>query len=215
MAEARCADPCNNATGVGFFPPDSPVASTAGLEVLSGARDLDQVRRDITAAGYRGEKIAMSVPTDVPRLKALGDIGADLFSRIGLNVEYQATDWGTMLQRLAKTEPVEQGGWSAFHTYWSGLNQLNPAVNASLRGNGKAAVRGWPNSPKLEALRDAWLLATDLAEQRRIAEAIQLQALQDVPYIPLGQLLSATAYRKDISGVLDGFALFWNVRRTR
>jgi peptide/nickel transport system substrate-binding protein len=34
-----------------------------------------------------------------------------------------------------------------------------------------------------------------------------------VPYIPLGQMLAATAYRRDLTDVLGGFALFWNVRR--
>jgi len=119
-----------------------------------------------------------------------------------------------VLQRLPKTDTVAQGGWSAFHTYWSGLDQLHPAVNGSLRGNGRAAGRGWPTSPQLETLRDQWLITTDAGEQKRIAAEIQLQALLDVPYVPLGQMLAATAYRRDLTGVLGGFALFWNVRRT-
>jgi peptide/nickel transport system substrate-binding protein len=155
----------------------------------------------------------MPVPTDFPSLKALGEVGADLFRQLGFDVDYQATDWGTMLQRLAKTEPMEQGGWSVFHTYWSGLDQLNPAVNSSLRGNGRAAGRGWPTSPQLEALRDTWLVATGVDEQKRIAADIQRQALVDLPYIPLGQMLAPTAYRRDLTGVLGGYALFWNVRR--
>ena len=42
---------------------------------------------------------------------------------------------------------------------------------------------------------------------------IQLQAFVDVPYIPLGQMFAATAYRANLTGMLGGFALFWNVRR--
>lgn len=214
MMAAAGNDPASWRDGVGYFCPDTPMASDAGLSVLTTARDLDAVRRAIEAAGYRGERIAMPVPTDFPSLKALGDIGADLFHKVGLAVDYQATDWGTMLQRLAKTDPVEQGGWSVFHTYWSGLDQLNPAVNASLRGNGRAAGRGWPTSPALETLRDRWLASTDPAEQKQRAEDIQRQAFRDVPYIPLGQMRAATAYRRDLEGVLGGFALFWNVRRS-
>jgi peptide/nickel transport system substrate-binding protein len=190
------------------------MATDAGLAVLTGPRDLDRARREVIAAGYKGEKVVLPVPTDFPSLKALGDVGGDVLQKIGLNVDYQAADWGSVLQRLPKTEPVERGGWSAFHTYWSGLDQINPAVNGSLRGNGLAAGRGWPTSPQLEALRDNWLVATDLAEQKRIAEQIQLQALIDIPYIPLGQILASTAYRRDLTGILSGFALFWNVRRS-
>jgi peptide/nickel transport system substrate-binding protein len=213
MIAAAGTDPAAWRDKVGFFCPGTSMATDAGLSVLTGPRDLSKVRQDIAAAGYKGEKIAIPVPTDFPSLKALGDIGADLFQKIGLNVDYQASDWGTVLQRLAKQDPVEQGGWSAFHTYWSGLDQLNPAVNASLRANGRAAGRGWPTSPRLETLRDQWLAADGLAEQQKIAADIQRQAFVDVPYIPLGQMLAATAYRRDLTDVLGGFALFWNVRR--
>ena len=32
--------------------------------------------------------------------------------------------------------------------------------------------------------------------------------MQDVPYVPLGQVLQATAHRKNISGIPNGFAMF-------
>jgi peptide/nickel transport system substrate-binding protein len=62
-------------------------------------------------------------------------------------------------------------------------------------------------------LRTQWLQAADLAAQKKIAEAIQLQAFQDVPYIPLGQYFIPTAYRADLTGMLDGSPVFWNIRR--
>ncbi|SDB74938.1 peptide/nickel transport system substrate-binding protein [Belnapia rosea] len=129
-------------TDVGFFCPETPMASTAGLEAITGPRSLPQAA--LKAAGYRGERVVVMAPTDFPTLMALGDVGADLLKRIGFNVDYQAMDWGSLLQRNAKQDPVEQGGWSVFHTYWSGLDMLNPAVNSSLRANGTAAGKGWP-----------------------------------------------------------------------
>jgi peptide/nickel transport system substrate-binding protein len=42
---------------------------------------------------------------------------------------------------------------------------------------------------------------------------MQLQAMIDLPSIPLGQYAQSTAYRTNISGVLRGFPTFWNVRR--
>ena len=36
--------------------------------------------------------------------------------------------------------------------------------------------------------------------------------MTDVPSIPLGQYIQPVAYRGRISGVLPGFATFWNVR---
>ena len=42
---------------------------------------------------------------------------------------------------------------------------------------------------------------------------MQLRAFQSVPYYPLGLAQSPTAFRRDITGVLEGFVIFWNVRR--
>ena len=89
----------------------------------------------------------------------------------------------------------------------------NPATNAFSRGNGKSAADGWPDSPTLEMLRDAWLEAADLATQRQISEQMQLQLWRDVPYIPMGHFVRSTAHRRDIVDLPWGFAAFYGVRR--
>ena len=42
---------------------------------------------------------------------------------------------------------------------------------------------------------------------------IQKQVFIDVPYIPLGQYFQLEAFRKNLSGVLTGLPIFWNVER--
>jgi peptide/nickel transport system substrate-binding protein len=210
---AAAGDPSNWNAGVGVFCPASPMASQAGMDVLNSPRDLAAVSKAVAASGYNNERTVVLIPSDFPLLKALGDVGADLLKRIGMNVDAQYADWGSVLQRTAKTDPVEQGGWSLFHTYWSGLDEFDPAVHTYIRGNGRAASRGWPTSEKLEALRDEWLYAATLADRQRIATQMQLQAFTDVPFIPLGQILPATAHRRTLTGVLQGYALFWNITK--
>jgi peptide/nickel transport system substrate-binding protein len=83
----------------------------------------------------------------------------------------------------------------------------------TLRANGNSAFFGWPDDPKIEALREAWFNTQDLAEQKTIGADIQLQAFQSVPYWPLGIARFPMAFRQDITGVLEGFPKFWNVRR--
>jgi peptide/nickel transport system substrate-binding protein len=68
-------------------------------------------------------------------------------------------------------------------------------------------------SPRIEELRDAWFDAPELAIQQRISAQMQLQAFQDVPYIPLGLVYVQNAYRAEFTGVLSGGPLFWSVRR--
>ncbi len=199
--------------GVGVFCPGTTLANDAGMSVVTSKQDLAKSREAVKASGYNGERVVVLGASDIASSKALSDVGADLLKQIGLNVDYAISDWGTVVQRRVKTEPVAQGGWSIFHTFWSGTDQFTPAGHAFLRGNGRAAAPGWPTSPQLESLRNDWFRAPDLAAQQQVARAMQLQAFQDVPYVPLGQQLNATAYQKNLSGVLKGIPLFWNVKR--
>ncbi len=48
---------------------------------------------------------------------AMADVGAAMLREVGLNLDEQAMDWGSVVQRRAKKEPVAQGGWSAFCTF--------------------------------------------------------------------------------------------------
>ena len=95
----------------------------------------------------------------------------------------------------------------------SGVTQLNPSAHNFLRGSGDKATFGWSTSPKLEELRDAWFSASDAEAQKRIGVEMQRQAFIDVPYVPLGVFYQPTAYKKELTGVLRGLPLFWNVRR--
>jgi peptide/nickel transport system substrate-binding protein len=198
----------------GFFPPVSPLASDAGLAVLTGKRDYAAVKQALEAAGYAGEKVVLMGGTDQPLNFPLAEVAADMLKRVGMNVDYQATDWGMVVQRRALTKPPAEGGWNLCCTGFQGLDLISPASHLPLRGNGKGAWFGWPTDPKIEALREAWFSASDLAAQKKIGVEIQLQAFESVPYYPLGLAQNATAFRPDITGVLEGFVTFWNVRRT-
>jgi len=200
----------------GVFCPDTPMASEAGLEPLKGPRDLDKVKEMLKQAGYANEKVALLVATDYAQFKAIGEVMADVMGRIGMNVDYVATDWGTMLSRRNNRGPVDQGGWSCFNTGWEGVDHMDPANHYAIRGNGDqpSSWPGWCVSPKLEELRMKWFEAPDLAAQQEVCRQIQLQCMVDVPSIPLGQYTQPTAFRTSVTGVQKGFPTFWNVRKT-
>jgi peptide/nickel transport system substrate-binding protein len=202
-------------TPVGVFCPGTPMDNDAGMEVLTSPRDYAAVRAALAAAGYQGEPVAMLMVTDVPQYRSACDVVADQMKRAGFNVDYQAMDFATVVSRRENRGPVDKGGWNGFITNgWYGTDMLTPVTHTSLRGNGAKGWTGWPDSPRIEALRQQWMDATDPAEQRTIAIALQRQAWIDVPYIPLGQNMQPTAYRSDLTGLLPGFPTFWNIRRT-
>lgn len=212
MQAAAGTDPNMWADGVGVFCPGTPMANAAGLEVITGPHGLVRSRDAVKASGYAGEKVVVLGATDLPILNGVAEVTVDLLTKLGLNVDYQPADWGTVVQRRTSKEPVDKGGWSVLSNFWSGMDQATPPTHALLASNGADAVYGWPNSPRIEELRAAWLDAPDLPAQQAIAAQLQAQAFQDVPYIPLGQYFYATAWRRGLTGMLGGFPLFWNLR---
>ena len=58
-----------------------------------------------------------------------------------------------------------------------------------------------------------WLDASDPSRQKALAAELARLTMDEVPYVGLGQWFGKTAYRKNITGVLEGMAPYpWNVR---
>ena len=198
----------------GFFLPGTPLATEAGLDAMAGAPDYDKVKRNLQAAGYKGEKVVMAVPTDLVALNAMSEIAGDMFRRTGIDLDYQASDWGSVATRvMTNRDGLDKGGWSAWCNFIPGIIALNPATQSYVRGPGKGGTSGWPDLPKIEALRSEFLAADNLADQKRLTEQIQLQAFQDIPYLPTGAYTPPTAFRSNVTGLIEGFPLFYNVQK--
>jgi peptide/nickel transport system substrate-binding protein len=203
--------------GVGVFPPGSPYASDAAMDRLTGPRDIAAARKMVADSGYKGERIVLMSPSDLPNLRASSLVADSVFKALGLNVEFASMDWGTLIQRRNSGEPVEKGGWGAYCTSWTGLSIASPATHLPMRLNGSAAKAWWrPDDAEMERLRSAWFAAPDLAGRQQVAAEMQRRALTEVvPFIPLGLSFRATAFRSNLTGhARSGFPVFWGVRRT-
>jgi peptide/nickel transport system substrate-binding protein len=201
--------------GVGLFSTGTPLANDAGVEIMRTPRDYASVRQQLERAGYKGEKVVVISPTDLPGMRNLSLVGADQLRRAGIKVDLQEMDFGTVVRRRSNQAQPDKGGWNVFFSFLDrSIPNTNPYGNQAIRADGLAGWDGWPTSPRIEALRAAWLDAASLDEQRRICAELQMQLWQDVPYIPMGEYWQTTAHRKDLLGVLPGcFATFYGVRR--
>ena len=138
---------------------------------------------------------------------------AETLRKLGLNVELQAGDWGTLITRRTSKEPVAKGGWSIFHTWLVGPDMISPAA-IPMVSSGEKAWFGWPNDKKLEELREGWFNTTDAAAAKKAADAVQLEAFDFLPYITTAQFILPTAYRSNLSGVIVAPVTFlWNVEK--
>ena len=66
----------------------------------------------------------------------------------------------------------------------------------------------------MEALREKWFEAPDLAAQKAVCKDMQRLAFQDLPFFPTGHGSRRPGYRDNLTGfVKAGLMLFWGVKR--
>jgi peptide/nickel transport system substrate-binding protein len=197
-----------------FFVCGSPNGTEAGSEGYR-RQDLARAKQLLAESGYKGEKIVLIGTAEIQSIAALGDVTADNLRKIGANVEVAVSDWGTMVARRAKKDPSAQGGWNLFHTTVGGTAMSSPltnfAINSSCSGDNWF---GWPCDAKTEELRNEYIRASDEAPSRAALEALHRHLWETLPDIPVGQYIQPTAWRSNVTGVLQASLLvFWNIAK--
>ena len=196
-----------------FFPCGTPYGNPTSPDPMAKA-NWDLAHKLVKQAGYKGEKIVILNPTDFPTIQPFGEITYANLKKLGLNVQLVETDWGTVVQRRGLKTPIDKGGWSIFHTWWTGDGIVNPAINPILRGQGGKGWFGWYKSAAMEALNGKWLLAKTDADRLAIVAAMQKLAFHDAPTVPLGLFYIHTAYRSSLAGKIDApSAVPWGIHR--
>jgi peptide/nickel transport system substrate-binding protein len=199
----------------GFFTPDTPNYTEAGGEILTAPRDANRARQLLREAGYNGEPVTMLVAQDIAALSAMGQVANAALRAIGMNVDFVATDWGTVGARRASREPRDRGGWNVFFTWFAGADCTNPASYLGLRAHGEQAWFGWPNDPAIEEGRNRWFAASTAGEEREACEAINRAAMVSLPFVPTGFYRAYQAWRGNVNGIVAGpLPWFWGVSKT-
>ena len=200
-----------------FFVCGTPLETEVGAETLVKGSGMAEAKKELAASGYDGTPIVIMAPGDVVTLKAQPVVAAQLLREAGFKVDLQATDWQTVVSRRASQKPPKEGGWNMFFTNWVSADVDNPVSNLSIGGQGKnGGWFGWAEDATIEKLRDQFARSSSLEDKKKLAAEIQKQAYDQVIYIPLGQFLIPSAWRKSLTGVIDGPAtpVFWNIDKT-
>jgi peptide/nickel transport system substrate-binding protein len=204
-------DPRRYETCVAMYGCGTPNESKAGGEPLL-AYDLQKAKSMIEAAGASGVKAVLMDPTDNDLHKA-ALVAAQTLRRMGFDVDVQAMDWSTLVQRRASKATPSQGGWNVFVTNSTVTGLANPLVN-NFAKNCDQAWYGWPCDPRIVDLGRKWALETDPAKRKQIVDELQRIHLESVTYVPLGKYRPAIVYRKELSGIIPAPAIFyWNIEK--
>src|SRR5215468_1922631 len=200
-----------------FFVCGTPLATEVGANALVKGGSMAEAKKALAESGYDGTPIVIMAPGDVVSLKAQPVVVAQMLRQAGFKVDLQATDWQTVISRRTSQKPTSEGGWNMIFTYSTAADVMNPIVNQPLGGRGKnGGWFGWAEDAKIETLKDQYARSSSSDEQKRIAADIQKEAYDQVIYVPLGQFVIPSAWRKSLSGVLDGPAtpIFWNIDKS-
>jgi peptide/nickel transport system substrate-binding protein len=192
------------------YPCGTPLANEAGSEVIKTA-DIDKAAEALKASGYDGTPVVIMQPTDIPLLSAFSLVTAEKLRQIGMTVEVQAMDWSTLTSRRAKRDPVSDGGWNMFHTWWIGADVIDP-MSIAFSGSPDKGWFGWPADEELEKARTAYAQASSLEEKQAIAKTVQERLWAIGASGEVGQFFVPVAYRNNVKGLIKSpVQFFWNM----
>jgi peptide/nickel transport system substrate-binding protein len=194
------------------YPCGTPYASEAGSEIMK-VGDPAKAKEALAAAGYDGTPVVLMQPTDIPVLSAFSLVTAEALRKAGMTVDVHAMDWATLTSRRAKREPVAEGGWNMFHTWWIGADVIDPMAIA-FSGNPEKGWFGWPSDEELEAARAAFAVAETQEERMKQAQRAQERLWAIGASGHLGQFFVPVAYRRNVTGLIKSpVQFFWNMAK--
>jgi peptide/nickel transport system substrate-binding protein len=187
----------------------------AGADLLK-KQDLEKAKQLLAEAGYKGEKIVVMAPSDFATINAASLTTAAMLRKLGVNVDLQAMDWGTLVSRRPVKDPPSKnpGGWHIFHTTSGYAGLKDPWGHANISTACDKAWFGWPCSPRAtKALDELAQLSTGTDAFKKGLTEYHGALMENIPYVPLGEFFQVAAYRKDRLGAIPEtpHTVFWNM----
>lgn len=187
---------------------NAPGSTDAGTEALKNA-SAEHARQLLKESGYAGEPVVVFHSRTSALLNPIGMVVAAQLRRAGFNVQVESRDSATMQQRR-----LQRTGWSIVPVVINGIDLMNPLASPLVAGNCFDTAPGWYCDPKMTELLQRYAATSDPAEQRRLADQIQVSFHDNVNYVIAGQVAAPAAWRSSLNGVVPfSFPVFWNITR--
>ncbi len=172
------------------------------------ARNLDEARRLLRAAGYRGQTIRMVTTRRYNSLLEMATLTQAMAQEAGLNIEFEVIDWATQLDRYTR------GDYQMMAFTYSA--RLDPSLSFEMVSGPKATQprKTWDNADALTLLQES-MRVTDPARRQAIFDDLHRRFIADVPMIVLYNDANISAHRASLTGYRSwatGQPRFWGVR---
>jgi peptide/nickel transport system substrate-binding protein len=192
----------------------TPLGNEAGSELLTGGANIEVAKALLKEAGYDGTPVVLMAPTDVISLDNQPVVAAQALREAGFEVDMQSMDWQSLVQRRAQQSPTSEGGWDLFFTNWMVPEISDPLINVMLNGRGDEGWFGWPTDPEIEVMRGEYVVASDDATRKEIADRIQLHVMDNVNYLMMGEYTIPQVRRNTIENIIPSpVPVFWNMTK--
>lgn len=197
------------------FPCGTPYSSDK-TGFFDGKSHFAEAKQLLKEAGYDGTPVVLLNAPEIASVAKLGPVMSALLKQAGFQTELVQLDWAGWLQRRTNKRSVNEGGWNLFFAGWSPYDLNMPIASAPLTANGEDGWPGWFQNDQIAGLLDQFTNEPDLTERKRIAEEIQLHALEEGAIAPMGESDSFAAARQGtLTGWVDGvsFTPLWGVSK--
>lgn len=172
------------------------------------ARNLDEARRLLREAGYRGQAIRIVTTRRYNSLMEMAVLAQAMAQEAGITLEFEVLDWATQLDRYTR------GDYAMMAFTYSA--RLDPSLSFEMVSGPKATQprKAWDN-PEAEALLRESMQLTDPARRQAIFDTLHRRFIAEVPMIALYNDANVAAHRATVQGYrawATGQPRFWGVR---
>lgn len=187
------------------YPCKSPFASETGSDFIKSST-LEDAKKALAAAGYDDTPVVLLNAVDFPVVAVFNRVTAAKLRAMGITVVVRDTTWAEMTERRAR-----RSGWNLFHTYWSGVDLVNPE-HIAFSGDPVNGWFGWADDKELEQLRSAFSSEANFDARKKLAAQIQERMWAIGAEAFLGEFYLPVAFRSKVEGaIVAPVQFYWNM----
>lgn len=190
---------------ISVIPTPSPYYGKVQSQVP--ARNIEEAKKLLSEAGYKGETIKWLATKFYPSLFDAAILVQAMAQEAGINIEIETLDWATLLDRYTA------GNYSAMSFTYSA--RLDPSLSFDMvSGNkDKSANKVWDNPEGLKLIAESSSI-TDPAKRQALFDQLEGMMRADIPLIPLYSGTRIGAVRANVEGYKTwpvGYPRMWGV----